>query len=92
MATTYKKVLRTIAIKTLGGTTVNAADTATDPIASDAIRDFEGKGTMHVRGANGAVTLIPFAAVDSIAVTVAATDVTRPDAYCEEETEPTVEP
>ena len=85
MATTYKKVLKSIVVKTLGGTTINAADTATDPIASDALRDFGAFQTMHIRTANGE-TLVPFHAVDSIVVTASAEDATRADAYgCEEE-------
>lgn len=80
---TYKKSLKTIVVKTLGGTTVNAADTATDPIASDALRDFEAFQTMHIRK-EGGVTLVPFHAVDTIEVTVTATDVEKADAYCAE--------
>lgn len=83
MATTYKKSLKTIVVKTLGGTTVNATDTATDPIASDALRDFEAFQTMHIRK-EGGVTLVPFHAVDTIEVTVTATDVEKADAYCAE--------
>ena len=90
MATTYKKVLKSIVVKTLGGTTINAADTASDPIASDALRDFEHFGTMHIR-TQGGETLVPFHAVDNIAVTVTSVDATRADAYCEEE-ESTEEP
>lgn len=86
MATTYNKALKSIVVKTLGGTTINAADTATDPIASDALRDFEAFETMHIRTANG-VTLVPFHAVDSIVVTVTSTELTRTDAYCAEEEE-----
>lgn len=80
---TYKKSLKTIVVKTLGGTTVNAADTATDPIASDALRDFEAFQIMHIRK-EGGVTLVPFHAVDTIEVTVTATDVEKADAYCAE--------
>lgn len=81
MATTYKKVLKTIAVKTVGGTTVNAADTATEPIASNALYEFENFKTMHIRTEDG-MTLVPFHAVDTITVTEAATDVTKADAYC----------
>ena len=98
MATTYKKPLKSIVVKTLGGTTINAADTATDPIASDALRDFEHFETMHIRTANGE-TLVPFHAVDNIVVTASTADATRADAYCVEEEsteedteEPTEEP
>lgn len=84
MATTYKKPLKSIVVKTLGGTTINAADTATDPIASDALRDFEQFQTMHIRTQNGE-TLVPFHAVDTIEVTASTANVTREDAYCVEE-------
>lgn len=84
MATTYKKALKSIVVKTLGGATVNAADTATDPIASDALAEFEAFRTMHIRGENS-VTLVPFHAVDNIVVTETKEDATKPDAYgCEE--------
>lgn len=79
---TYKKILRTITVKTLGGTTVEAADTAENPIASNALAEFEKFETMHIETEDG-VTLIPFHAVDSIAVASEATDVTKVDAYCE---------
>ena len=84
MATTYNKPLKSIVVTTLGGTTINAADTATDPIASDALRDFEAYETMHIRTANGE-TLVPFHAVDNIVVTASTTELTRSDAYCVEE-------
>lgn len=79
----YTKPLKTIVIKTLGGTTINAADTATDPIASDALAEFEMFKTMHVRTAEG-VTEVPFHAVDNIAVTSSNTEVEKADPYgCE---------
>lgn len=92
MATTYKKALKSIVVKTLGGTTVNASDTATAPIASDALRDFEGFGIMHIKGEDTidevtveTLTLVPFHAVDNIVVTETKEDATKPDAYgCEE--------
>ncbi len=83
MATTYNKPLKSIVVKTIGGTTINAADTATDPIASDALRDFEAFQTMHIRTVGGE-TLVPFHAVDTIEVTATSTEVTKADAYCEE--------
>lgn len=84
MAISYKKALKTLTIKTVGGTTVTAADTAKDPIGSDALAEFEAKATIHVREEAG-VTEIPFHAVDTVKVAVATTDVTRPDPYCAEE-------
>lgn len=85
MAITYKKALKTIVVKTLGGTTVTVADTAADPKASNALAEFEAFKTMHlVTGANE-TTLIPFHAVDSIVVTVSASEnITKADPYCEE--------
>lgn len=85
MAITYKKALKTIAVKTLGGTTVTVADTATDPKASNALAEFEAFKTMHLATGSGEMTLIPFHAVDSIVVTVSASDdITKDDPYCAE--------
>ncbi len=84
MATTYTKALKAIAVKTLGGTTVNAADTATEPIASNALMEFEDYKTMHIKTGDGEVTEIPFHAVDSIVVTTTTQSATRADAYCPE--------
>lgn len=83
---TYKKPLKTIVIKTLGGTAVNAADTATNPIASDALRDFEAGGIIHVRKTDGE-TLIPFHAVDNIEVTASTADVEKVSPVCPAEEE-----
>jgi len=83
MAINYTKVLKTIAVKTLGGTTVNASDTATDPIASNALAEFEAFQTMHIKTTDG-MTEIPFHAVDSITVTSASSSATREDPYCAE--------
>lgn len=77
---TYTKVLKTLAIKTLGGTEVTVADTAADPKASDALAEFEAFHTMHVRTAEG-VTIIPFHAVDSIEVTSTTGQATKGDPY-----------
>ena len=85
MAITYKKALKSIAVKTLGGTTVSVADTATDPKASNALAEFEAFKTMHIVTGEGEVTMIPFHAVDSIVVTTTASDdITKDDPYCAE--------
>ncbi len=79
MATTYKKTLKTIVVKTLGGATINAADTASDPIASNALSAFDVYKTMHIKTANGE-TLVPFHAVDNIEVTSAQSeDISKAD-------------
>lgn len=81
MATiTYNKPLKTIVIKTVGGATVNAADTATAPIASNALAEFEAFQTMHIKTETG-MTLVPFHAVDNIVVTVSTAEVSKEDAY-----------
>lgn len=94
MAITYKKALKSLAIKTLGGTTVNVADTATEAKASAALAEFEAFKTMHVVTGEGEVTMIPFHAVDSIVVTTTASeDITKADPYCvEEQSSEEVEP
>lgn len=85
MAITYKKALKTIAVKTLGGTTVSVADTATEPKASNALAEFEAERTMHIVTGANEVTMIPFHAVDSIVVTTSASDdITKDDPYCAE--------
>lgn len=85
MAITYKKALKSIEIKTLGGTTVSVSDTATDPIASQALAEFEAGKTMHIVTGEGEMTYIPFHAVDSIVVTASTSDdITKADPYCTE--------
>ena len=83
MATTYTKALKSIVVKTIGGNTVNAADTASEPIASNAIAEFEAFRTMHIKGEDK-VTLVPFHAVDVIEITETQSSVSKADAYgCE---------
>ena len=82
MATTYNKALKTITVKTLGGTTVEVADTASEPIASNALMEFEVYKTMHIKTGDSEVTEIPFHAVDSIVVETSTTSVEKADAYC----------
>lgn len=85
MATKYKKNLKTITVKTIGGTTITASDTVEKNIASNALAEFENFQTMHIEG-EGKVTLVPFHAVDSIEVTSALSEEqTRKDAYCKED-------
>ena len=76
---TYNKPLKSIEVKTRGGSTFTATDTASDPIASDALRDFSGKDTMHIRGE--ALTLVPFRATDVVTVTKSVASVDRKDPY-----------
>lgn len=80
---TYTKALKSIVVKTVGGETINAADTAKDPIASDALAQFDAFQTMHIRK-EGGETLVPFHAVDDIVVTDSSAEVTKIDPYgCE---------
>lgn len=85
MATTYKKSLKTLTIKTAGGQAITAADTADNQAGSNALASFLDYKTMVITGENGAVTYVPFHAVDSVAVTIAQSDdITRKDPVCEE--------
>lgn len=87
MATTYIKVLKAIEIKTVGGTTVTAEDTAEKPIASNALAEFDAFKTMHIE-TEGGVVIVPFHAVDSIEVTISTASATKADPYgCEEDGE-----
>lgn len=89
----FNKPLKSIVVTTLGGNTFTAVDTATAPIASDALRDFESYGIMHIKLSENATRLIPFHAVDNIVVTSSTSEVTREDAYgCEEESSEPIEP
>ena len=81
---TYNKPIKSIEVETRGGSTFTATDTASLPIASDALRDFLGAETMHIRGEG--ITLVPFRATDVVTVTKSVASVDRTDPYgCEEE-------
>lgn len=85
MAITYKKALKSIVITTIGGATVSVADTATAPIASQALAEFEAFKTMHIATGENETTYIPFHAVDNIVVTASKSDdITKEDPYCVE--------
>lgn len=84
MAVKYKKNLKTITVKTIGGATITASDTVDKNYASNALAEFENFQTMHIEGENK-VTEVPFHAVDNIEVTSALSEEqTRKDAYCKE--------
>lgn len=78
------KPLKSIVVTTIGGGTVNAADTVSAPAASVALSEFEAFKTMHIKGEND-VTLVPFHAVDRIVVTTTqSSDIPAKDPYgCE---------
>ena len=76
---TYTKPLKSIEVTTRGGSTFSATDTASQPIASDALRDFSNKQTMHIEGDN--MTLVPFRATDVVTVTKSVASVNRADPY-----------
>lgn len=85
MAITYKKALKTIVVKTLGGTTVTVSDTTTEAKASAPLAEFEAYKTMHIQTGENEITEIPFHAVDSIVVTTAqSNNITKADPYCAE--------
>lgn len=76
---TYNKLLKSIEVTTRGGSTFSATDTASLPIASDALRDFTEKQTMHIKGEK--LNLVPFHASDVVEVTKSVTSVDRSDPY-----------
>lgn len=78
---TYKKTLKTLTIKTVGGTTITVADTADKNAASNALAAFDDYKTMYIETKDG-VTLVPFHAVDNIVVTTAQSgDIQKADPY-----------
>lgn len=83
MATTYKKVLKALQIKTLAGTTFTAVDTATEAIGSNALAQFEAHETMVIKSGDSEIIYIPFHAVESITVAIGQSEnITKPDAVC----------
>ena len=79
---TYNKPIKSIEVTTRGGSTFSATDTASLPIASDALRDFTNEHTMHIKGDD--MTLVPFHASDVVVVTKSVTSVDKADPYgCE---------
>ena len=84
MATNFNKSLKTITVKTIGGNTINCADTTQEMKASAALSEFEMGKTMHIKTGADETTIVPFHAVDNILVAVSTAAATRPDAYCKE--------
>lgn len=80
MADTYNKIVRSITVTTLSGNTVTAEDTANSPVASQALAEFMAGDIMHIPGEEATI-LIPFHAVESVAVTTDTTEVTKADPY-----------
>lgn len=83
MATTFNKALKAITVKTIGGNTISATDTAAAMVASAALSEFEMGKTMHIKNGTN-TTIVPFHAVDNILVTLSSESVTKPDAYCQD--------
>ena len=84
MATSFNKSLKTITVKTIGGNTINCADTVQAMNASAALSEFEIGKTMHIKTGANETTIVPFHAVDNILVAISTEAATRPDAYCKE--------
>lgn len=79
----YSKPLKEIEVKTLGDSEFTASDTATQPIASDALASFKAKKTMRIKGEK--TNLVPFHAVEIVEVIKNIASVVRPDPYgCED--------
>ena len=85
MATTYKKTLKGLDITLVTGDHIQAVDTVDEPIASQALAQFQAFETMSVKVSEGSIVYIPFHAVLVIEVqTQQSDDITRPDPYCAE--------
>ena len=84
MATNFNKSLKTITVTTIGGNTINCADTVQAMNASAALSEFEMGKTMHIKTGADETTIVPFHAVDNILVAISTEAATRPDAYCKE--------
>lgn len=83
MAITYKKALKTIKVYIHGiDDPVTVADTASKASASAAYAEFEKGYKMHLATASGE-TVVPYHAIVKVEVSVAASDATKEDPYCE---------
>lgn len=78
---TYKKPFKVFQGTTLTGESINAEDTATSRIGSDAISAFEAHKTIKTEAENRKM-LIPFHAVKSARYGVFTEDAERTDPYC----------
>lgn len=83
MAVTYKKSLKTIAVKVHGITDAyEVSDTTSAPNASNAIAEFEKGYKMHLVTDNGTV-VVPYHAVEAVTITSSLSDnITKADPYC----------
>lgn len=86
MAITYTKPLKTITITLMrGGDPIVVSDTASAPIASDALAQFMRGDIMSFPYQDGTM-YIPFHAVATIEVTTAESDaITKADPHCTED-------
>lgn len=84
MAITYTKALKTIKVYVHGfeDAPITVADTATEAKASAAYAEFENGYKMHLATENGQ-TIVPYHAVSKVEVSVATTEATKADPYCE---------
>lgn len=76
---TYVKSIKSIEVNTRGGSTITASDTTSAPIASDALRDFTEKQTMHIKGEK--MNLVPFHATNIVEVIKSVMSAEKGDPY-----------
>ena len=78
---TYTKTLKTLTVTLINGDTVTIADTATNPLGSQALQQFLAFQTI-VTEDSGATIYIPFHAVLQISVaTSESSDIEKADPY-----------
>ena len=82
MATTVTTKLISVAITTILGTNLTAADSATSKAGTLALEAFKAMSTIVV-DENDSVTEIPFHAIDHILVTETSSTVDMTDSVCQ---------
>lgn len=88
---TFKKPLISIEVITMCGETYTVADTADNPIASNAFSQYKDRKDLALATGENEVTHVPYHAICAIVETKSTADVEKADPYhCDEEE--TVEP
>lgn len=76
---TYNKPTKSIKVNTLGGSEFTTSDTATQPMASDALASFKAEKTMHIKGEK--MNLVPFHATNIVEVIKSVMSAEKGDPY-----------
>lgn len=92
MAITYKKALKTVVFTLNDGSSVTAADTASNPLGSMALGAFHNEGLITIPGASNITEFYRDKVVKVVVTTTASDEITKADPYCAEEPETPAEP